>query len=212
MKQLTVPKIAVKDPRDARELDRVLNALPRQAIAEVPWKAAYPYRPEVQFVMGYDKDHLYLKYYVQEKAIRAVSNQVNGKVWEDSCVEFFIAFDQSDYYNLEFNCIGTSLASFGPSKRERNHLPAPIVQQIHTRALINRLPGGQAVQWELAISIPLSTFIHHQPLELAGRDYRANFYKCGDLLPEPHFITWSGIETAEPNFHVPANFGHLHFE
>lgn len=211
MQHLTVRRIAIKDAQDMQEVDRVLNALSKQSIAEAPWPA-YPYKPAVQFVIGYAAHHLFLKYFVAEKSIRAVSNQVNGMVWEDSCVEFFLAFDQAAYYNLEFNCIGTTRVGYGPSKTERNLLPAPIVEQVITRALIMRQPGGKAVHWELTICIPLSTFIHHQPLELAGRDCRANFYKCGDLLPEPHFISWSGIKSAEPNFHVPASFGHLHFE
>lgn len=211
MKQLTVQRIAIKDPQDMQEMDRVLNALSKQSIAEVPWKT-FPYKPAVQFVMAYQDGYLFLKYYVAEKAIRAVANQVNGKVWEDSCVEFFISFDDAAYYNLEFNCIGTTLVGFGPSKTERNKLPAPIVEQITTRAAITRQQGHKAVQWELTIVIPFTSFIHHQPLTLSGRQCRANFYKCGDLLPDPHFIAWSGINTTEPNFHVPASFGHLHFE
>lgn len=211
MKQLTVQRITIKDLQDIQEQERLLNALPKQLIAEAPWKA-YPYKPAVQFVMGYHDSYLFLKYFVAEKAIRAVSNQVNGIVWEDSCVEFFISFDNAAYYNLEFNCIGTTRVGFGPSKTERNLLSAPIVEQIATKASITRLPDSKAVQWELFLRIPLATFIHHQPLTLSGRQCRGNFYKCGDLLPEPHFVTWSGINTSEPNFHVPASFGQLHFE
>lgn len=211
MKQLTVPHIAIKDPQDRQELDRVLNALPKQLIAEVPWPA-YPYKPVVQFVMGYDGSYIFLKYFVTEKAIRAVANQVNGKVWEDSCVEFFISFDDAAYYNLEFNCMGTALVGYGPSKNERNMLPAPIVEQITTHAVITRQQAKKSVQWELTVCIPVTSFIHHQPLTLSGRQCRANFYKCGDQLPEPHFITWSAIDTPTPNFHVPASFAGLHFE
>jgi hypothetical protein len=211
MKQLTVKRIAIKDLQDMQEIDGVLNALPKQSIDEVPW-SAHPYKPAVQFAMGYQENYLFLKYFVTEKAIRAVSTQVNGIVWEDSCVEFFIAFDEAAYYNLEFNCIGTSLVGYGPSKTERNHLSAPTVEQIATRASITRKPGSKNISWELTIRIPLTTFIHHQPLALSGRQCRANFYKCGDLLPEPHFVTWNNINTSAPNFHVPAAFGRLIFE
>ncbi|AXY72998.1 hypothetical protein D3H65_03000 [Paraflavitalea soli] len=211
MKQLTVPHLSIKDPQDMQELDRLLNALPRQLIAEVPWQD-YPYKPAVEFVIGYHESYLFLKYFVAEKAIRAVANQVNGKVWEDSCVEFFISFDDVAYYNLEFNCIGTSLIGFGPSKSERNMLPAPIVEQIVTHTAITRQPAKKLVQWELTIAIPVTSFIHHQPLTLSGRQCRANFYKCGDQLPEPHFVSWRVVDSATPNFHVPASFGSLRFE
>lgn len=203
--------MSIKDPQDIRELDRVLNALPKQLIAEAPWPA-YPYKPAVEFMIGYHESYLFLKYFVAEKAIRAVANQVNGKVWEDSCVEFFISFDDVAYYNLEFNCMGTALIGYGPSKNERNMLPAPVVEQITTHTAITRQPAKQWAQWELTITIPVTSFIHHQPLTLSGRQCRANFYKCGDQLPEPHFVTWNPVDSATPNFHVPASFGSLRFE
>lgn len=211
MKQLTVQRIVINDPQHLHEQEHVLNSLSKQLIEEVPWQA-YPYKPAVQFVIGYNESYLFLKYFVTEKAIRAVNNKVNSTVWEDSCVEFFIGFNDTGYYNFEFNCIGTSLAGYGPSKTQRKLLPEPVVEQITTRTLMKRFPGNKTVQWELTVSIPLTTFMHHQPLTLSGRKCRGNFYKCGDLLPEPHFVTWSGIQAATPNFHMPAYFGQLHFE
>ena len=210
MKQLTIPHLIIKDPQDIIQQDQALNTLTRQVIAETPWRS-YPYKPTVHFAIGYHDKHLYLKYFVSEKAIRAVNNQVNGKVWQDSCVEFFISFDKAAYYNLEFNCIGTTLIGYGPSQTERNLLPAHVVQQIITKTTIIRQPDT-TTQWELFLRIPVSVFIHHQPLTLSGKQCRGNFYKCGDLLPEPHYITWSQINTPDPNFHVPKDFGHLQFE
>lgn len=212
MKKLTIAKLSLKDMQDIGAASAALDSLTKQPVAEAPWAASYPYKPSVQFAMAHQADRLFLKYYVTEKAIRAVSSQVNGQVWEDSCVEFFIAFDNNAYYNLEINCIGTALIGFGPSKNERNRLPAPIVEQVATQVTISRQPAAGNIHWELTIIIPLSVFLHHQPLTLSGRDCRANFYKCGDLLPDPHFIAWSGIDSATPNFHVPASFGSLHFE
>lgn len=211
MKQLTVTRIAIKEAQSTYEQEQVLNALPKQPIEEVPWKT-YPYKPTVQFAAGYNDTHLFLKYFVTEKTIRAVNSLVNSPVWQDSCVEFFIGFDEAGYYNFEFNCVGTALAGYGPSKTKRNLLPEPIVRQIVTRAFIARQPDSKGIQWELTICIPLTTFIHHPSLTLPGVQCRGNFYKCGDLLPEPHFVTWSAIEAATPNFHLPAYFGHLHFE
>jgi hypothetical protein len=40
----------------------------------------------------------------------------------------------------------------------------------------------------------------------------ANFYKCGDELPTPHFLSWNPIEWKEPSFHRPEQFGKLIFE
>ncbi|MBO9562755.1 MAG: hypothetical protein J7621_08280 [Niastella sp.] len=210
MKQLSIPRLSIKDAQDITQQEQALNALPKQAIAETPWQS-YPYKPMVHFAIGYHDKHIYLKYFVSEKDIRATTNQVNGKVWQDSCVEFFIGFDEAGYYNLEFNCIGTALIGYGPSKAERNMLPAHIVQQIITKTTIIRQPDT-AVQWELLLCIPVSVFIHHQSLALSGKQCRGNFYKCGDLLSEPHYVSWTQIDTPEPNFHVPKDFGYLQFK
>ena len=45
-----------------------------------------------------------------------------------------------------------------------------------------------------------------------GKEMGANFYKCGDELPTPHFLSWNPIEWAEPSFHRPEQFGKLIFE
>ena len=37
----------------------------------------------------------------------------------------------------------------------------------------------------------------------------ANFYKCGDDTPQPHFISWSPIDLPKPDFHAPQFFGVL---
>ena len=47
---------------------------------------------------------------------------------------------------------------------------------------------------------------------LDGRDMRANFYKCGDKLTTPHFLSWNKIDLPSPCFHCPPFFGQIHFE
>ena len=150
---------------------------------------------------------------MSENTIRAVNTQVNSAVWEDSCVEFFIHFnDEKGYYNFEFNCIGTQLAGFGKTKLERDLLPQVVVATIKTESCISPVKIKEAIYWELSVAIPLNAFIHHNFSTLAGRQGRANFYKCGDKLPEPHFVAWCDIQSAEPNFHLPEFFGEIHFQ
>ena len=40
-----------------------------------------------------------------------------------------------------------------------------------------------------------------------GRVIRANFYKCGDETPIPHFGMWSPVDNETPDFHRPEYFG-----
>ena len=63
--------------------------------------------------------------------------------------------------------------------------------------------------WEVALVIPAQLFAV-QPLRLeAGTVLRANFYKCGDELSVPHFLSWNPIEVSQPDFHRPEYFGEL---
>ena len=66
--------------------------------------------------------------------------------------------------------------------------------------------------WEVALVIPVSTFFMHDVARLDGRVMRANFYKCGDKLPVPHFVSWAPIVTDRPNFHCPEFFGEVVME
>ncbi len=187
-----------------------LDKREKSELAFSPW-TAYPYKPEVKFTIAHTGDKILLKYYVKEKTIRAAGNRINASVWEDSCVEFFISFDEKGYYNFEFNCIGTGLLGFGKGKTDRELLPAESISRIGYQANITNGVNG-LIEWELALVIPSSVFVHHPFSSLKGKQCRANFYKCGDLLPEPHFVTWSDIKSPEPNFHLPDFFGTLVFE
>ncbi len=56
-----------------REIIPVLDTAPRQQLGYVPW-ADFPYHPDVQFSMAHGNDAVFIKYFVKEKAVRAVNN------------------------------------------------------------------------------------------------------------------------------------------
>jgi Carbohydrate-binding family 9 len=193
-------------------LSSLLNGFETQPLLFTPW-IKFPYKPEVSFAIAHSDDYIFLKYFVAENTIRAVNTQVNSSVWEDSCVEFFIDFnDGKGYYNFEFNCIGTPLAGFGKTKLERDLLPEALVTSIKTESFISKVKMKEGVYWELSVAIPLNVFVHHNFSTLVGRQGRVNFYKCGDKLPAPHFLAWCEIQSTEPNFHLPEFFGEIHFK
>jgi hypothetical protein len=66
-------------------------------------------------------------------------------------------------------------------------------------------------RWALTMAIPLETFFHHEIGDLRGKSFRANFYKCGDKLSNPHYVTWNPIGTEKPDYHRPEHFGKLKF-
>jgi len=183
------------------------------------WFAQFPYRPPVAFCAAHSDDHLYLRYYVQEQTIQARYYTPNEPVYRDSCVELFIAFDESSYYNLEFNCLGTCLMEFGTGRNGRTKVKKGIIDKIQRQALIGRtlpgrtLPGHESnlVDWQLTLGIPLEVFYKHEVTSLSGMRVRGNFQKCGDDTPQPHYLSWNQIETPTPDFHQPAFFGELVF-
>ncbi len=190
------------------EVESRLDRISKATLVFTPWPR-HSYKPAVQFAIAYGSDCIFLKYYVQENAVRAVNSSVNSPVWEDSCVEFFLGFDDHSYYNLEFNCIGTTLVGFGSGKENRDALLPANIRTIKTKSTLQR--KGDNNYWELTLVIPLSIFVHHNITDLKGKLCKANFYKCGDLLPEPHFVTWNNIRWEEPNFHLLDFFGTLIF-
>ncbi|WP_207534499.1 carbohydrate-binding family 9-like protein [Desertivirga arenae] len=195
-----------------KETSNYLDTLEKNEIKEVSWQE-YPYSPNTSFSVAYTKNAIALKYYVQEKAIKALNIYSNQPVYEDSCVEFFIAFnDELEYYNIEFNCTGTCCAGFGKEKNSRKKISDRNIEKIRHETWIRSkgiLEGD--IYWELTVLIPLSVFQFHTLGNLLNSKCKVNFYKCGDHLPEPHFLSWTRINNPTPNFHMPEYFGLAHF-
>lgn len=194
-------------------ISAALDKLERNSIKRAPWNTLTE-NPEVSFAIAYSYDGILLKYYVHEKSIRGLHSFVNTPVHEDSCLEFFISFDgNEEYYNLEFNCIGTCLFGYGKEREHRKMLNEETINQVRRLIIIEHAvnSNGNPVYWELVAAIPTEVFVHNNITNLKGRDCKVNFYKCGDQLTEPHFLAWNNIIATSPDFHLPEFFGNLHF-
>jgi len=211
MKQLHAEQLVnASSGTEIKVVSFLIDSVNRNELNNAPWKE-YAYIPAVEFAIACANDAVFIKYYVNERTIRAINNEINGAVWEDSCVEFFISFDdEASYYNFEFNCIGTPLVGYGTGKHDRVLLPATLISQIKYQSIIDNHSGND-IHWELTVSIPKNLFYFNEINTFKGQKCRGNFYKCGDKLPTPHFITWSGIRSAAPNFHLPEFFGKIEF-
>ena len=201
----------------ASDIPGVLDSLqvPFQSLSHANWADSYPYCPEVTFRVAYNSLSLLLHFKVKEDAVRAVCRDDNGEVWTDSCVEFFsIPAGDGIYYNLECNCIGTVLLGAGPDREHRERANMDTLGSIQRWASLGRKPFGEILQpteWEVALVLPYTAFFKHRIRRLAGQKVKANFYKCGDRLPRPHFLSWQPIALEKPNFHCPQFFGELSF-
>ncbi len=196
---------------DISIVSSVLNQQKKFDIADTAWPNQ-DYEGNCKVAVLYTEDMLALKYEVQENDYLARYVSPNEPVYKDSCVEFFVAFDDSGYYNFEFNSNGACLAQFGTSKHNRAFILAADIRKIKVQKSFKQYQNGEPFySWELTILLPLTVFSHHQIKTLKGKHGKGNFYKCGDDLAHPHFLCWNKIENPEPNFHVPEYFGELVF-
>ena len=91
------------------EVSFFMGSVAQQTLNNVLWFGC-AYQPEVNFSIAYGADCIFVKYYVSERFVRAANGAKNAAVYEDSCVDFFISFDNDKrYYNFKFNSIGTAL-------------------------------------------------------------------------------------------------------
>ena len=210
---ISIPYLSfITKKHDMEEVAAKLSKLKKIAISDLPWPL-YTDKPEVNLTVAHAGHAILLKYQVKEKNILARFREINQPVYKDSCVEFFISFNnEKAYYSFEFNCLGTCLAEFGESKQSREMLSPSLIREISTNSVVKSTATDGAIHWELSLMIPNQIFYKHDINFLSGRACRMNFFKCGDDLPEPHYLSWTKIVSDVPNFHLPEFFGSGIFE
>ena len=224
---LTIPRITSADELQSRALKLTLS--------HAPWSEQFPYKPEVNLHLAHDGRNMLFEWHVSEDCIRAEAQADGGHVWEDSCVECFLQLPRSSlplgsaknsstpqlpnsptpYYNIECNCAGRLLVGYGPDRHHRELLPAEVMAAITREPSLGSEPRPLTdghCEWTLGLSVPLATFIHDAMPTLSGMQARANFYKCGDCLTRPHFLTAFPIRLPKPDFHCPQFFQPIVFE
>ena len=184
----------------------------RERIDCLNWPDAFPYRPEVEFEICHSGADLHLLYRVREDAVRAECAADGDHAWEDSCVEFFFEpRPGGGYYNVECTCTGKLYLCHGMQRSGRQPLPEPLLKGIRRCSTLGSEPFGLRpgpVSWELRLDIPARTFGLER---FDGLVARGNFYKCGDRLPVPHYLSWAPVGTPRPDFHRPEYFETIAF-
>jgi hypothetical protein len=137
---MKIVKLTTENLTDIQHLSHILE---KQAIAHpvsiINWPE-YSYKPKVNFRIGHTGDKIVLKFYVEEEAVRATVTNINGPVHTDSCVEFFVSFDGKNYYNFEFNCIGTPHVAWGEGRNNRIKLGEEVIRTIAVESTLGNSP------------------------------------------------------------------------
>jgi hypothetical protein len=177
--------------------------------------------PVTKAKVSYDEDYIYVIFRVWDQYVKAVAKKTQGRVWEDSCVEFFFSpgpdVDRG-YFNFEANCKGVFLFKYSYDNGLTKHfVDAKDCDKIKISHSLERNVEQEIqdpVEWLVEYSIPFSVLSKYMEVEKPGPgvSWRANFYKCADKTSHPHWLTWAPVDFPEPKFHLPEFFGRLDFE
>lgn len=210
MKSLIVNKIKpIEGSHTYFSLQQQLKDLHWHFIDECNWPEEFPYTPRCEFQIAHTATQIVLHYKVKEEYVRALAIRHNEDIWKDSCVEFFISLDEKKtYYNFEFNAVGAGIIGYGTAeKSNRARLNSEIIDQVDVFSAIQGKIENK--EWGIILVIPIEIM---ELNEISGKRMHANFYKCGDDLPQAHYISWNSIKNETPNFHLPEYFGEIEFE
>ena len=85
MKEIKVK--CISNGSDEKSIDQVsekLDSLERHSLDFVPWPS-FPDKPKVSFSLAYDKENIFIKYFVTEKYLRERMGYIGG--WVQVLVE-----------------------------------------------------------------------------------------------------------------------------
>lgn len=215
-KHLDIPRVAtlgcLEDPQ------AIINMLDehgvRRTISSLNWPEAFPYRPLATFAAAHDGHALWIDFLVRCNYLRAENYTDQSPVSEDSCVEVFLQpADGGEYWNFEFNCIGTANASHRLTRPEPTRLSPDELARIERFPSCGKRPFCELeglFTWNLLVKIPLE--LMGVDASRGPIDMRGNFYKCASRCTLPHFMSWNPIATERPDFHRPEFFGTITLE
>jgi hypothetical protein len=218
---------------------RVRAARPRPRLEDgwdhPAWAAAEPlelasfrpegsdHRPRTRARLAWEDTGLCGLFRVEDRHVRSVHTRFGEPVYEDSCVEIFLQPKPGrGYLNFEMNAGGALLACHVTDHRRTADGFAAFTRlteadggRVAVRSTLPRVIEPEIdgpLDWQLSFFVPtalLEAFVG--PIgPLAGQEWRANLFKCGDRTSHPHWASWCPVD--ELNFHLPHCFGTLRFE
>lgn len=181
------------------------------------------HRPQTFSKLLYNDEGIFGIFLVRDRYVRCRHTRFMEPVYKDSCVEFFVQPEAANgYFNFEFNCGGTLLASYiiDPARTPggfRNFISLPKedggkVTVYHSLPEVIEPEVAEPIEWILEFFVPFDLLGKYAGSvgTMKGRHWRANFYKCADETSHPHWASWAPVD--ELNFHLPSCFGTLIFE
>ena len=215
-KSLNIPRVEQLGVLDSAEA--LINILDehgiRRNISSLNWPEEFPYRPLATFATAHDGKTLWIDFLGRCNYLRAENYTDQSPVSQDSCVEVFLKPENSEeYWNFEFNCIGTANASHRVRRSEPTRLSAAELSSIVRHPSCGTRPFCELeglFTWNLLVGIPLS--LMGVEAQKGSARLKGNFYKCASACSMPHYMSWNPIDTPKPDFHRPEFFGDIILE
>ena len=154
---------------------------------------------------------IFVHFNAYEPSPRAVFTKRDDPVYNDSCMEFFFQpfADDERYINFEINPNGAYLSAVGCDRTSRTFLSE--LSDCEPKVSAHVSDSG----WSAELFVPekLISDVFGRNFSVDETEYiRANFYKCGDLTPSPHYASLFPVNTPEPDYHRPEFFGKIFFD
>lgn len=183
--------------------------IPAASIDNLLWSPQVEISAKAQIC--YDEEALYVRLSAKEANIRAEETGPLGSPCLDSCLEFFFAPNPEElrYFNFEYNPNCCLYLGLGNEKADTLYRLIADGSDCFG-AVSERTEDG----WNITYTIPYSFIRHFFPdfAPTSGFQMRGNFYKCGDLTEQEHYLAWNPMTCDTPAFHRPWEFGMLIFE
>jgi hypothetical protein len=162
---------------------------------------------EASLRLSWEGSFLHLRFLVREPQLRRMVTEHNGRVWEDSCVEAFLARqDSEEYINVECSASTSILLGKGQSRHDRQLFPVSVIENIPYTVEILENNTKQS-RWKAELSLDLVQLgVLKEGETLEDVPLKGNFTCCGDKLAKPHYLCAQEIGTLKPDFHTPAYF------
>lgn len=186
---------------------------------------ASDHKPQTLVKTLYTDQGVYVLFKVVDKYVKSTNTVFQSRTCDDSCVEWFVrpktqgSDDQRGYFNFELNCGGTLQCRYTKlSKEEKRTSTHPIDQKdLDSMKIYHSLPATvdpeieKETTWYVGLYAPFTFFEKYVGTlgTMAGQQWRANFYKCGNKTSHPHGYAWAPVDN--PNFHTPRCFGVMEF-
>ncbi len=203
---MNVYRIKTFDSLDAVDWDTVTAA----SVNHYEWVECEEYETwaKLVFVKGYG---FLCQMTCLETDPVATYKNFNDPVCLDSCMEFFAIWDNGEkYLNIESNSTGTLYVSLG--KNRENRITGKSYLKLEEMFEVN--PVVSEDRWTLTMELPLEKLQKFykditEETFVSGYSFTGNFYKTGGAQQtgNEHYAMWNPIDTENPDFHRPEQFG-----